>query len=109
MSIKKTWIVEQLRSYPTQNNKVDVVFSVAWRLNGTDGTYSATIYGDVSIPHEVDNNFTPYANLTSQMAVTWVRAALGIDTVLAYESSIDDQIANLINPPVVTLPIPWKQ
>jgi hypothetical protein len=43
------------------------------------------------------------------MAISWVKNALGANTVIAYETGIDNQIATLINPPSVVLPLPWSQ
>lgn len=109
MAIEKTWLVEQLTSYPTLDDHTDVVFSAAWRLNGTDGEHFATSYGSVGIAFEEGDDFTPYANVTSEMAIGWVKNALGANTVIAYETGIDNQIATLINPPSVVLPLPWNQ
>lgn len=109
MAIEKTWIVEQLTSYPTAEGEIDVVFSAAWRLNGTDGEHFATMYGSVGVIYESGEPFTPYANVTSEMAVTWVKDALGANTIIDYETNIDNQIALLIAPKQVVLPLPWNQ
>jgi len=103
----KTWIIEQMSAYPEAAGQTNVVFLVAWRLNGTDGTYNATCYGTVGVTYVAGSPYTPYANLTQAQVVGWVKTALGANQVAAYEASIDSQIANQIHPPVVNPPLPW--
>jgi len=105
----KTWLVEQMSAYPQAEGKTNVVFLVAWRLNGTDGTYNATCYGTVSVTYVAGAPYTPYADLTQAQVIGWVKDAMGADQVAAYEANIDKQIANQVNPPVVNPPLPWIQ
>lgn len=106
-TITQTWVVEQMSAYPQAEGETDVVFSVAWRLNGTDGTYNATCYGSVGVTYVEGAPYTPYANLTQEQVIGWVQSALGAEQVARFESYIDTQIANQINPPVVNPPLPW--
>ena len=103
----KIWKVEQLTAYPQVAGETNVVFSVAWRLLGTDGTYTATCYGTVSITHTSDVPYTAYENLTETQVINWVHSALGAEQVTAYEASIDVQISEQANPSTVNPPLPW--
>lgn len=107
MTITNTWLVEQMECYPTKDNFTDVVFTVHWRANSTDGTYNATAYGSVGVTLDPTETFIPYANLTQDEVIGWVKKALGADQVAQIETGLAGQIANLQNPPVVTLPNPW--
>ena len=51
--------------------------------------------------------FTPYADLTEAQVIGWVQGAMGAEQVAAYEANVAQQIADQINPPVVTPPLPW--
>lgn len=108
MAIAYNWVIEQMSAYPEYEGQKDVVFTVTWRLNGTDGTYNATVYGSVGItPYQSGEPFTPYNSLTQAQVVGWVQASLGEEQVAELEANVAGQIQNQINPPVVTPPLPW--
>ena len=109
MAITYNWTVAQLDAYPTYENHADVVFTVHWRMDGTDGEYTAGVYGSVGLTFDPEATFTPYADLTEAQVVGWVKDALGEDQVTSYEESVAGQIEAQINPPVVTPPLPWNE
>jgi hypothetical protein len=107
-----TWTIEQLSCYPEVDNYTDVVFSAAWRVNGEleqDGTtYNATVYGSQGLsPFDGKTPFTPYDDLQLAQVIGWVQDAMGEEQVAAISANIEQQIANQINPPVVTPKLPW--
>jgi hypothetical protein len=108
MSITTTWVVEQMNCYPTYDNQKDVVFTVHWRVNATDGTYNSTVYGTVGVTYEAGTPYTPYANLTQDQVIGWVQAAMGPEQVASTEASLATNIANQVNPPVITPALPWS-
>jgi hypothetical protein len=107
MSITNTWSVVQMDCYPEADGETDVVFTVHWTLTGTDGTYTGSVYGSQGVSINPDTPFTPYADLTEAQVIGWVQDAMGPEQVAAYEANVAQQIANQINPPVVTPPLPW--
>lgn len=101
-----TWIIEAMDCKPTEGSLTDVVITAHWRCNGTDGTFSATVYGTCSFG-QPEGDFTPYADLTQDQVLGWCwNSGVDKDTT---EANIDTQIANLVNPPIVTPPLPWSQ
>jgi hypothetical protein len=107
MTITNTWAVVQMDAYPEEDGATDVVFNVHWTLTGTDGTYSGSVYGSQGVGIDPDAPFTPYANLTEAQVIGWVQAAMGEEQVASYEANVAQQIADQIDPPVVTPPLPW--
>ena len=104
-----TWQIEQMSCYPQELGETDVVFSAAWRVNGTDGTYNATVYGSQGIaPYTKGAAFIPYADLTQAEVIGWVQTAMGAEQIAAINANIEQQIENQVNPPVVTPPLPWS-
>jgi hypothetical protein len=101
------WIIEQLDCYPEKDGYTDVVFTAHWRLNGTDGTNAATVYGSVGLTYEEGTPFTPYADLTQAQVIGWVQAALGAEQITQMEAALANAIAAQINPPVVSPSLPW--
>jgi hypothetical protein len=107
MSITYDWVVAQMDAYPEYEGHTDVVFTVHWRLNGTDGVHTAGVYGSVGLTLDPEAPYTPYADLTEAQVIGWVQDALGEEQVASYETNVAAQIAALVNPPVVTPPLPW--
>lgn len=103
--INYTWIVTQMDCYPQVDNEQDVVFTVHWTCVGTDGIYSSSVYNTCPVPVSGDEPFTPYADLTQDQVLGWIWTS-GVDKE-ATETAISQMIANQINPPVVTPPLPW--
>ena len=108
MSVTNTWVIEQMNCYPTYESQTDVVFNVHWRVNATDGTYNATSYGTVGATYVAGSPYTPYADLTQAQVIGWVQDAMGPEQVASIESGLSTSIANQVNPPVVTPPLPWN-
>ena len=98
------WLIERLLVKPTEGSNTDVVITADWRCNGTDETYSGTCYGSCSFAAP-SGSFTPYDQLTEAQVLDWCYAN-GVDQA-AIEANVSLQIANQINPPVVSLPLPW--
>jgi hypothetical protein len=109
MPITNTWSVVSLDAYPELDGETDVVFTVHWQLNGTDGAYAGSVYGSVGVTLDPDAPFVPYDQLTEAQVVSWVQDALGEEQVASYEANVEQQIANEKNPPVVTPPLPWSE
>jgi hypothetical protein len=91
-------------SYPTQPQP-DCVFNVHWTCSGTDNTYTSSVYSTCQIPYESSEPYTPYGDLTQEQVLGWIWEH-GVDQT-ATEQAVAQQIANLVNPSVVTLPNPW--
>jgi len=107
MAITNTWAVVQMDAYPEYEGNADVVFTVHWTLNATDGEHAGGVYGSVGLTLDPEATYVPYANLTEAQVIGWVQAALGEEQVAAYEANVAEQIANQINPPVVSPALPW--
>ena len=107
-----SWIIERLLTKPVEGTLTDVVITADWRCNGTETTgtgddaktYSGTCYGSASFPAPT-GSFTPYPDLTESQVLDWCYAN-GVDQA-AIEANVTLQIQNQINPPVVSLPLPW--
>ena len=98
------WIIESLLVRKTEGSLTDVVITADWRCNGTDETFSGTCYGSCSF-QPPSGEFTPYEDLTQEQVLNWCYEN-GVDKT-AIEANVTQQINDQINPPVVTLPLPW--
>lgn len=102
-----TWGVVQMDCYPEKDNETDVVFTVHWNLTAIDGEYTGYSYGSVGVTFEAGSPFTPYADLTQDQVIGWVKEALGEEQVASLEAGVLTQIETQKNPPVVAPPLPW--
>ena len=98
-----TWTITCMDCSTTEANP-DTVITAHWTCAGTDGAYNASVYSTCSFAPP-EGTFTPYADLTQEQVLGWCWAD-GVDKD-ATESAVGNQLANLVNPPVVTPPLPW--
>ena len=85
----------------TANN---YVVTVHYRVDATDGDYTASTYGTVSYTEQPGETYIPYDDLTPEIVTGWVQDSLGKATV---EASLQGQIDTQKNPPVVS-GLPWS-
>jgi len=108
-AITMSWDVTAMDCYPQVGSETDVVFTVHWNCSGQQTvngkTYNGYVYGTCAVPAPSGSAFTPYDQLTEQQVLGWIWAN-GVDKFTT-ESAVATQIANQINPPVVTPPLPW--
>lgn len=108
MPITNTWSINRMDCYPEYEGRTDVVFTAHWLLVGSDGTHVGSTYGSCGLTLDPEASFTPFADLTEEQAIGWVKDALGAEQVAALEAGVAQQIEDQINPPVVTPPLPWS-
>ena len=102
-----TWTIEWMNVSTTPVEGFDqVVLTAGWRCNAVDGEPSTTAYGSVGFPQpSVDGQFTPYDQLTEDVVLGWAWDN-GVDKA-EVETNVTNQLNSLLNPPVVTPPLPW--
>jgi hypothetical protein len=102
------WNVTQLYT-ETIEGKEDYVVIAHCETIGVDGDFSATVPNVIQFSTKDVTGFIPYADLTEEIVVGWIKGVLGEEGVLSIEASIQGQIDSQVNPPVVpenTL-LPW--
>jgi hypothetical protein len=96
-----TWAIANL-----ERETVDgFVFVAHYTINANDGTYSSSAYG--SIGFQRPDNLIPYADLTEDTVIGWVKEALGGDEKIAeIEAALQAQI-NEQRSPSKAAGVPW--
>jgi hypothetical protein len=111
MAVSYFWTINPLEAYPTASGETDVVFTAHWQLHATetvDGKeYTAQSIGTQGLTYTSGSAFTPFEELTLEQVQGWVEGAMGEEQVNNMKASLATNIANQINPPVVTLTSPW--
>lgn len=108
--ITYNWEILQLDTIPQEGDLQDVVKTIHFRYNGTkevgDKTYFAEIYSTMECPQPSETDFTAYPDLTRDQVVSWLEDGVDVDLL---KENVDNQIENLINPPIVNLGLPWVE
>jgi len=97
-----TWAIANL----DRETSDGFVFTAHYTVSAADGTYSAGAYG--SIGFERPENLVPFADLTEEQVIGWVKEALGGDEKVAeieaaLQAQIDEQRA-----PTKSAGVPWN-
>ena len=79
------------------------VTTAHWTCSDVDGEFSGSTYGSIGFDGEL---VTPYEQLTEEVVIGWVKAAMGEETVAAHEAAVAAQIADA-KEPKVAVGTPW--
>ena len=104
MTTTYNWVISSLETSPSEDELTNVVKTVHWRYQATDGTHLADVYGSVGLNTPEASTFTPYADLTEADVISWLESKLQVEDL---KTNLDNQLERLANPPIVNLPLPW--
>lgn len=103
------WIISSMDTVPSEDGLTDVVKYVYWtrqkNIIYNDLEYSANTFGCMECSPPDPMVFTPYQDLTFDQICGWLDANLD---VLEIDAEIDVRIEKQINPPTISLPLPWN-
>jgi len=102
-----TWEFPNLTTQTSFGGQNNVVQQVHWRLNATDGTHFATVYGVQSFTYTPGEAFTPFNELTFDTVLNWVTESIGDTAISEFKASLDSQIQDQITPKIVNQTPPW--
>jgi len=101
MSTTFTWNIANL-----EREVVDgYVYTAHYTIDAKDDTYSAGAYG--SIGFERPETLIPFADLTKEIVVGWVKDALGTEKVTEIEVALQGQLDEQRNP-TKAAGLPWS-
>jgi hypothetical protein len=81
------------------------VLTAHWTLSAEDGTYSSGAYG--SLGFERPDKLIPFADLTEQMVIGWVKDAFGAEKVTEIEAALQAQLDEQRHPSKAS-GMPWQ-
>lgn len=99
------WVINQMDTKPTEDGLTDVVVVVHWTRTAQNGEINVSSYGTMGCQTPSETDFTAYPDLTYEQVCSWLDA--GLD-VTAIDLGLDQQIENIINPPIIVLPLPFE-
>jgi len=116
METTYNWNFNPLESYPTASGETDVVFMVHWQLYATKGPYTGSFTGSYTAssigtqtvgPLQSGSAFIPFNELTKDIVYGWVTSSMASGSVDRLYASLEQQIENQINPPILIQQAPW--
>jgi hypothetical protein len=99
------WVINQMDTKPTEDGLTDVVVIVHWTRMAQQGDINVSCYGTMSCTTPSSTDFTAYPDLTYEQVCSWLDAGLDVESL---DLQLDQQIENIINPPIIVLPLPWQ-
>jgi hypothetical protein len=103
------WIINQMDTKPTEDGLTDVVVVIHWTRTAEQFVGGEPIlvssYGTMNCTTPSETDFTAYPDLTQAQVEGWLDAGLDVPTI---DANLDKQIENIINPPIIVLPLPWQ-
>jgi len=81
------------------------VMTAHYTINAEDGTYSSGAYG--SLGFERPDKLIPFADLTEEMVIGWVKDAFGAEKVAEIEAALQNQIDEQRHPSKAA-GVPWS-
>jgi hypothetical protein len=103
-----TWDFPQIDTAPSEGDLTDVAKAIHWRLTATHDTatndegtlLSVSAYGSAGVGEANADSFTAFDSLTKERVKGWVLASLD-KTEDELQAMLDQQLDNLITPPIV--------
>ena len=89
-----TWGIAQLERHTADG----VVYTAHYTVAANDGTYSSSAYGSINFEQPDADNTIPFADLTPELIIGWVKEKLGGDEKVeeietALQAQLDEQHA----------------
>jgi len=81
------------------------VLTAHWTLSAEDGTYASSAYGSVGF--ERPDKLIPYADLTEEMVIGWVKDNFGAEKVTEIEGALQHQLDEQRHP-TQAAGVPWQ-
>lgn len=81
------------------------VYTVHYTVNAQDDTYSSGAYGSIGL--ERPDNLVPFADLTEDLVVGWVKEKFGPEKVTEIEAALQAQIDEQ-RAPTKASGLPWS-
>jgi hypothetical protein len=94
-----TWIISDLVAKIQDGELSNIIETVHWRYQATDGQHTADVYGSVGL-EAPDDNFKPFEEVTEADVIAWLEAKLDVE---AMQEGLSNQLDAIANPTHISL------
>jgi hypothetical protein len=99
MTTTTTWSIAQLERHTADG----IVYTAHYTVDANDGTYSTGAYGSIGLEQPDPDNVIPYADLTPEIVIGWVKDKLNVEEIeAALQAQLDEKHA-----PTKAAGLPW--
>jgi hypothetical protein len=99
MTTTTTWSIAQLERHAADG----IVFYAHYTVDANDGAYSAGAYGSIGLEQPDPDEIIPYASLTPEIVIGWVKDKLNVEEIeAALQAQLDEKHA-----PTKAAGVPW--
>lgn len=102
MAITYSWGVSQLERQLSSG----IIYTVHYTISADDGTYASSAYGSLGLEPPDEDDEIPYAQLTPEIVIGWVKDKFGDEKVAEIEDALAQQIEQQREPKTGT-GLPW--
>jgi hypothetical protein len=93
------WIISDLVAKIQDGELSNIIETVHWRYQATDGEHTADVYGSAGL-EAPDDNFKPFEEVTEADVIAWLEAKLDVE---AMQEGLSNQLDAIANPTHVSL------
>jgi hypothetical protein len=101
MATEFTWAIANLERETSDG----YVYTAHYTVAANDGTYGSSAYGSIGLEQPDPETMIPYAELTPEVVIGWVKDKLG--NVAEIEAALQAQIDNQ-RAPKTAQGLPWQ-
>jgi hypothetical protein len=99
MTTTTAWSIAQLERHTADG----IVYTAHYTVDANDGTYSAGAYGSLALEQPDPDSVIPYASLTPEIVIGWVKDKLNVEEIeAALQAQLDEKHA-----PTKAAGLPW--
>ena len=94
------WVISNLVAKIQDGELENIIETVHWRYQATDGEHTADVYGSVGLEAPDAESFKPFEQVTEADVIAWLETKLDVE---AMRSGLDAQLDAIANPTHVSL------
>jgi hypothetical protein len=95
-----SWIISDLVAKIQDGELSNIIETVHWRYQATDGEHTADVYGSVGLEAPDAESFKPFEEVTEADVIAWLESKLDVE---AMQEGLSKQLDAIANPTHVSL------
>ena len=100
MATTYNFVISDLVAKIQDGELSNIIETVHWRYQATDGEHTADVYGSVGLEAPDAESFKPFEEVTEADVIAWLEAKLDVE---AMQSGLDAQLDAIANPTHISL------
>jgi len=94
------WVISDLKAKIQDGELSNVIDTIHWRYQATDGEHTADVYGSVGLEAPEADSFIPSEDLTEDIVISWLESKLDVE---AMQEGLIAQLEAVANPTHISL------